>query len=109
MAISSRGEMGVGGGSRGGSGVRPAIAKKAFKKPAPAKPATTSSNNSWISKPAAPVVKIKSGGEIKPAVAPKAPKAPSYWELKNLPSLVKINSGTGNKTVSPIKYRRKAK
>lgn len=51
-------------------------------------------------------VKINSGKTAKKAAPAK--KAPSYWELKGLPSLVKINSGTGNKTVSPITYRAKA-
>ncbi len=51
-------------------------------------------------------VKINSGNTTKTPSA--KPKTKSYWELKGLPSLVKINSGTGNSTVSPITYRGKA-
>jgi hypothetical protein len=51
-------------------------------------------------------VKINSGNTTRTPSKPA--KAKSYWELKGLPSLVKINSGTGNKTVSPITYRGKA-
>lgn len=51
-------------------------------------------------------VKINSGKTVKKAAPAK--RTPSYWENKGLPSLVKINSGTGNKVVSPITYRGKA-
>jgi curli biogenesis system outer membrane secretion channel CsgG len=51
-------------------------------------------------------VKINSGNTVKKAAA--KPKAKSYWELKGLPSLVKVNSGKGNTTVSPLTYRGKA-
>lgn len=152
MAISSRGEMGVGGGSRGGFGgggrsVKPSLKKKlaepksAVKVVPKGSPMQNSIKNNiatanaqraksgldakvaarevasanTMNKVAAIVkglpkpnttVKINSGKTTKKAAPAK--KAPSYWELKGLPSLVKINSGTGNKTVSPITYRGKA-
>ena len=147
MAISSRGEMGVGGGSRGGFGgggrsVKPSLKKKlaepksAVKVIPGNKPGTSSGNVSEairrgfnrdatstasrrrsgeLAKTRASqveigtpntTVKINSGKTAKKAAPSK--KAPSYWQLKGLPSLVKINSGTGNKTVSPITYRGKA-
>lgn len=146
MAISSRGEMGVGGGSRGGSvggGVarRRANSTAAAKvvKPKPkdkVKPKNVKvvkgsdgqanmvknekedivtelrKSGDWAQvmapKPGKPktTVKINSGNTTRTPSKPA--KAKSYWELKGLPSLVKINSGTGNKTVSPITYRGKA-
>ncbi len=51
-------------------------------------------------------VKINSGNTTRTPSKPA--KAKSYWQLKNLPSLVKINSGKGNTTVSPTTYRGKA-
>ena len=139
MAISSRGEMGVGGGSRGGFGgggrskaVKPTIKKKLAEPKSAVKvvKGTNGQNNMdrnatedimaqlrkngdlakitalrYTGKPNT-TVKINSGKTAKKAAPAK--KAPSYWELKGLPSLVKINSGTGNKTVSPITYRAKA-
>jgi signal peptidase I len=50
-------------------------------------------------------VKIKSGGDIKPAVAKKV-KARSYNQLKDMPNLIKIDSAKGNK-VKKIAYRRR--
>jgi len=41
-------------------------------------------------------VSIKSGGDIKPAVAKKV-KAKSYNQLKNMPNLIKIDSAKGSK------------
>jgi hypothetical protein len=41
-------------------------------------------------------VKIKSGGNVKPAV-PKKTKAPSYNQAKNMPNLIKIDSAKGSK------------
>jgi hypothetical protein len=136
MAISSRGEMGVGGGSRGGFGgggrsVKPSLKKKLAEPKSAVKVVKGSDgmgnivknegqsivtdlrkSGDWAKitapKPGKPntTVKINSGKTAKKAAPAK--KAPSYWELKGLPSLVKINSGTGNKTVSPITYRAKA-
>lgn len=51
-------------------------------------------------------VKINSGNTTKTPSKPA--KAKSYWELKGMPSLVKVNSGKGNTTVSPLTYRGKA-
>jgi hypothetical protein len=50
-------------------------------------------------------VKIKSGGDIKPAVVKKV-KAKSYSQLKDMPNLVKIDSAKGN-TVKKIAYRKR--
>ena len=50
-------------------------------------------------------VKIKSGGDIKPAV-PKKAKPMSYSQLKDMPNLVKIDSAKGN-TVKKIAYRKR--
>jgi polyribonucleotide nucleotidyltransferase len=52
-----------------------------------------------------PTVKIKSGGDIKPAVAKKA-KPMSYSQLKDMPNLVKIDSAKGN-TVKKVAYRKR--
>jgi hypothetical protein len=145
MAISSRGEMGVGGGSRGGSiggGVarrraNSTAAAKVVKPKDKVKPknvkvvkgsdgqnnmdrnATTDimtqlRKSGEVAKITAlrstgkpnTTVKINSGNTVKKAAA--KPKAKSYWELKGLPSLVKVNSGKGNTTVSPLTYRGKA-
>ena len=43
-----------------------------------------------------PAVKIKSGGDIKPAV-PKKTKTLSYNQAKNMPNLIKIDSAKGSK------------
>jgi len=48
-------------------------------------------------------IKINSGNTTK--TPPKPAKTQSYWELKGMPSLVKVNSGKGNTTVSPLKNR----
>ena len=156
MAISSRGEMGVGGGSRGGFGGGGAskskpkltVRQKAGKAIVNATTGKTSARKYEESKirenakpklpsrKPKPLAEPRSGVKVIPPMAmdqrvafnmnadakaynaksgaaakngPAAmPKNPSYWQLKNLPSLVKINSGTGNKTVSPITYRGKA-
>ena len=50
-------------------------------------------------------VKIKSGGNIKPAF-PKKAKPMSYSQLKDMPNLVKIDSAKGN-TVKKIAYRKR--
>jgi hypothetical protein len=50
-------------------------------------------------------VKIKSGGDIKPAFSKKA-KPMSYSQLKDMPNLVKIDSAKGN-TVKKIAYRKR--
>ena len=50
-------------------------------------------------------VKIKSGGNIKPAF-PKKAKGMSYSQLKDMPNLVKIDSAKGN-TVKKIAYRKR--
>lgn len=50
-------------------------------------------------------VKIKSGGDIKPAF-PKKAKPMSYSQLKDMPNLIKIDSAKGNK-VKKIAYRRR--
>lgn len=52
-------------------------------------------------------IKINSGNTTKTPSTKK--KTPSYWQLKNQPGLVKINSGKGNSKVHPVIYRRKAK
>ena len=51
-------------------------------------------------------VKIKSGGDIKPAFSKKA-KPMSYSQLKDMPNLVKIDSAKGN-TVKKIAYRKRS-
>ncbi len=51
-------------------------------------------------------VKIKSGGDIKPAF-PKKDKPMSYSQLKDMPNLVKIDSAKGN-TVKKIAYRKRS-
>lgn len=43
-------------------------------------------------------IKIKSGGDIKPAL-PKKVKPKSYNQLKNMPNLIKIDSAKGNKVI----------
>jgi hypothetical protein len=50
-------------------------------------------------------IKIKSGGDIKPAF-PKKAKPMSYSQLKDMPNLIKIDSAKGNK-VKKIAYRRR--
>lgn len=85
MAISSRGEMGVGGGSRGGSGGGSGLT------------GTRSTNG---------VIKIKSGGDIKPAGSRKK-MAPSYNQNKDMPNLIKIDSAKGS-TVKKIAYRKRS-
>lgn len=117
MAISSRGEMGVGGGSRGGFGgggrskaVKPTIKKKLAEPKSAVKVIPKMPMDQRVAfniNADAKVYNAKSGAGAKQGPA-AMPKNPSYWQLKNLPSLVKINSGTGNKTVSPITYRAKA-
>lgn len=117
MAISSRGEMGVGGGSRGGFGgggrskaVKPTIKKKLAEPKSAVKVIPKMPMDQRVAfniNADAKVYNAKSGAGAKQGPA-AMPKNPSYWQLKGLPSLVKINSGTGNKTVSPITYRGKA-
>jgi hypothetical protein len=51
-------------------------------------------------------IKIKSGGDIKPAF-PKKVKPKSYNELKDMPNLIKIDSAKGNK-IKKIAYRRRS-
>jgi hypothetical protein len=58
--------------------------------------------NGTMAKP----VKIKSGGDIKPAFSKKA-KPMSYSQLKDMPNLVKIDSAKGN-TVKKIAYRKRS-
>jgi len=50
-------------------------------------------------------VKIKSGGDIKPAF-PKKTKTPSYGQLKDMPNLVKIDSAKGS-TIKKVAYRKR--
>ncbi len=51
-------------------------------------------------------VKIKSGGDIKPAF-PKKAKPMSYSQLKDMPNLIKIDSAKGNK-IKKVAYRRRS-
>lgn len=98
--ISNRGEVGVGGSTRGGGGGRLSNtfgrAPKVEAKKPPKKVAAS---------PNAPI-KIKSGGDIKPAF-PKKVKPKSYNELKDMPNLIKIDSAKGSK-IKKIAYRRRS-
>ena len=116
MPISSRGEIGVGGGSRGAGGGGSAAARRARsnsaaaakavapKKPKPLSPVKVlepikrsgpvkinTNPSTVVVKP----IKIKSGGDIKSAASSKR-KLMSYNQLKDMPNLIKIDSAKGN-------------
>jgi hypothetical protein len=92
MAISSRGEMGVGGSSRGAGGISGAGARNV-------NPVYRESGGQPV-----PVIKINSGNTT-PSQKPKA-KTPSYSQLKDMPNLIKIDSAKGN-TVKKVAYRKR--
>ena len=115
MAISNRGEMGVGGGSRGGSGsgVRNAFISNGVRKAANGKSRSSAgitgtggaSINPVYNESVPPtVIKINSGNTT-PAKPPKA-QTPSYSQLKDMPNLIKIDSAKGN-SIKKVAYRRR--